>query len=318
MYVEHLEELYGLPAYTFPESGDDSPLPEAGAVAWRIAGHDWDKVKEEFDDAFDRFGASVDLSEVRALILGRWGQAYEHPADGALERLLALKDRLTGLEALFIGDFAQDEEEISWINLCDISPVFEAFPGLRELGVRGGSGLELPAVRHARLRKLWFQAGGLPAAVVRGVGGSELPELEHLELWLGVPEYGGDTEPADLAPLLSGSGFPRLRHLGLRNSEIQDEIAAAVAAAPVVPRLTSLDLSLGVLTDVGGAALLDGQPLTHLTSLDLHHNYLSDAVADRIRRSLEAAGVRVDVSADDADEDVDDDGTVYRYTAVAE
>ena len=99
---------------------------------------------------------------------------------------------------------------------------------------------------------------------------------------------------------------------------MQDAVASAVASAPVVERLEVLDLSMGVLTDEGAAALLGGQPLTHLKTLDLHHHYLSAAVEERVRQTMATAGVEVDLDRDDAEEDTEDDGTVWRYVAVGE
>lgn len=110
--------------------------------------------------------------------------------------------------------------------------------------------------------------------------------------------------------------LPALRHLGLRNSEIQNEIAAAVASAPVVARLHTLDLSNGTLGDEGAAALLEGQPLTHLECLDLHHHFLSEEMERRVADALEPHGVRVDVS--EREEPWDGQGAEGRYTAVAE
>ncbi|NBM16906.1 STM4015 family protein [Streptomyces sp. GC420] len=319
MSVEHLRELDGLPAFTFPHAGEESgrPLPDAGSVAWRVAIHSWES-EETWAEAFDRFLKSVDTSRVRALIVGCWGESYDTSSAVPVERLAAAKDLLPALRAVFVGDMESEESEISWIQQSDVTPVLDAYPELRVLGVRGGSGLAFPAVRHERLRKLYVESGGLPAGVVRGIGASELAALEHLELWLGVPEYGGDAEAADLAPLLSGTRFPALRHLGLCNAEIQDEIAAAVASSPLVARLESLDLSMGVLTDEGAAALLDGQPLTHLSSLDLHHNYLSDPMVRRITDALAPSGVEVDLSSSGYEDEDELDGEVFRYTAVAE
>nr|BFE77740.1 hypothetical protein GCM10020093_003410 [Planobispora longispora] len=144
----------------------------------------------------------------------------------------------------------------------------------------------LRPVRHESLRVLRFESGGLPGHVVRATGACDLPALEHLEMWLGVERYGGDATAADLEPILSGERLPALRHLGLQDSAMQDEIAAAVATAPVVARLESLALSMGVLTDEGAEALLSGQPLTHLKRLDLHHHFLSDAMTERVRAAL--------------------------------
>ncbi|MFE1443669.1 STM4015 family protein [Streptomyces sp. NPDC058739] len=314
---EHLRELYGLPAFTFPGPGEEAKLPAADAVAWRVTSDVYD-ADEEWEAAFERFCAQVDTTGVRALVVGAWREAYDTDPSAVVAALLAARDRLPALRALFLGDMVFEECEISWINQTDVTALLTGFPGLEEFGVRGGSGLGLSGLRHERLRKLTAETGGMPAAFVRGVGASDLPALVHLDLWLGTSEYGADTEVSDLEPLLSGTRLPSLRHLALRNSEIQDEIAAAAASAPVVARLEVLDLSMGVLTDEGAAALLGGQPLTHLKQLDLHHNYISGPLKDRLRETLEPAGVELDLDDADADADEDDDGTVWRYVAVGE
>ncbi|MBI0296440.1 STM4015 family protein [Streptomyces sp. PRKS01-29] len=317
MSVHHLDELHGLPAFDFPASDQGVVLPETDTVAWRISYNPYsDEEEDGFDGRFQRFLTTVAPGRVRALIIGMWGETYEGDADDAIEQLVMAKDRLTSLEAVFIGDITAEESEISWIEQSDVTPVLHAYPGLRELGVRGGSGLSFPAVTHTSLRVLRFETGGLPGEVVRGVAASELPALERLEMWLGVEEYGGDATVADLEPILSGGRFPALRHLGVQNAEIQDEIAVAMAAAPVVAQLESLDLSMGVLTDEGAAALLDGQPLTHLKRLVLDHNYFSTAMEERLRGALEPSGVKVEMS-EKGDQD-EYDNAVFRYTAVSE
>ncbi|MEW2516696.1 STM4015 family protein [Actinacidiphila alni] len=319
----HLRELHGLPAFDFPrsDSKDKSPeLPEADAVAWRIAVDSYDS-DENWEDAFARFTQAVDLSRVRAIIVGSWSDAYDSGPEPVIAAIVAAKDRLPALRALFLGDIVMEECEISWINQGDVSPLLDNFPELESFGVRGGQDLVFPAVTHARLRSLTVETGGMPAQAVRGIAGGDFPALVHLDLWLGTSEYGGDSEIGDLAPFLAGTRLPSLRSLALRNSEIQDEIAAAVASAPVVARLESLDLSMGVLTDEGATALLAGQPLTHLASLDLHHNYLTEPVRERLKEALEPAGVRLDLDRDDADEETDDDdedATVWRFVAVGE
>ncbi|MFJ4600476.1 MULTISPECIES: STM4015 family protein [Streptomyces] len=313
----HVEELYGLPAFAFPGPDAKAELPEPDAVAWRVAGDVYD-AEEEWEDAFARFLATVDTTRVRALIVGAWTEAYETDSSAVTAALLAARDRLPALRALFLGDLVMEEAELSWIQQSDVSGLLTGFPELAEFGVRGGTGLEFPALEHAALRKLVVETGGLPVEVVRGVGGSGLPALEHLELWLGDSMYGADTAVSDLEPILSGTRLPALRHLGLRNSEIQDEIAAAVASAPVVARLETLDLSMGTLGDEGAAALLAGQSLTHLAFLDLHHHYITEPLQQRLRETLEPAGVRLDLNEDDADSYENEDGTVQRFVAIGE
>ncbi|MCB5179050.1 STM4015 family protein [Streptomyces antimicrobicus] len=317
-HPRHLKESYGLPVFDFPGPDDAGSvsLPDAAAVAWRLRSDCYDG-EESWPEVFARFLAAVDVPRVRAIVVGAWRQAYDTGPEEVVAALLEARDRLTSLRALFLGDMESEECEISWIRQGDVTPLLDGFPELEEFGVRGGSGLVFPPVAHRRLRALAVESGGMPAAAVRGVAASELPALERLDLWLGTAEYGGDCEIGDVARILDGDLLPGLRHLGLRNSDIQDEIAAAVASAPVVARLESLDLSMGVLTDDGATALLGGQPLTHLTSLDLHFNYLSEPLRERFREVLEPAGVALDLDPGHADED-EWDGRVWRFVAVGE
>ncbi|GAB2879273.1 STM4015 family protein [Streptomyces mayteni] len=317
----HLEEFHGLGAYEFPDAvkgpADAAGLPAPESVAWCVRVDSYDSA-EEWEEAFARFVAAVDTSRVRALIVGAWSNVYDTGPEAVIEALVAARDRLPALRAVFLGDIVMEESEISWITQGDVAPLLNALPELEEFGVRGGNQLVFPAVRHERLRKLTIETGGMPAQVVRGVAASDLPALVHLDLWLGTANYGGDSELADVAPILAGTRLPALKHLALRNSEIQDDICRGLASAPVVARLEVLDVSMGVLTDDGASALLTGQPLTHLRVLDMHYNYLSEAMRGRLREALEPAGVRVDLDPDDVDLDEDEDGDVWRYVSVGE
>ncbi|WP_406193954.1 STM4015 family protein [Kitasatospora sp. NBC_01560] len=318
----HSGEFHGLPVFDFRVAvdthgvdgeaaapTDPRELPAAGAVAWRVS-VEYDS-GTTFEDVWKAFLDTVDTAGVRAVVLGGWWERDYGPIAGTLAALVREAARLPALEALFLADVTSEECEISWLEMSDVTPVLTAFPRLTELVVRGGNGLALAPVRHDRLTALRFESGGLPGTVVRAVAASELPALERLVLWLGVDEYGGDSTDDDLAPFLDGSRFPALRHLGLANSEYQDEIAAAVAHAPVVARLETLDLSMGMLTDEGATALLEGQPLTHLRALDLHHHYLSEPMQERLREAL--PGVALDLSEAEEEDDPED-----RYVAVAE
>ncbi|GAA3954694.1 hypothetical protein GCM10023085_41460 [Actinomadura viridis] len=261
----------------------------ARGVAWRIAADE----ETPFEAVYERFLHMVDTYQVTALVIGYWGALHEKDKPDPVKLLLDAAHLMPRLEALFLGDVGGDEQELSWVHLPDVTPLLEAFPRLERLDVRGGS-LTLRPVANRGLKTLRIECGGLPAHVVRAVAASDLPGLEHLDLWLGVGHYGGDATVADLEPILAGARLPALRHLGLEDSEIQDEIAAALAGAPVVARLESLSLAMGVLSDDGAAALLSGQPLTHLKKLDLHHHYVSDVMAERMRAAL--PGVSVDLS----------------------
>ncbi|WP_327070724.1 STM4015 family protein [Kitasatospora sp. NBC_01302] len=322
----HLTAFHGLPVFdhtaTLSEESEAAELPAAADAAWKI-GLDYDS-ELSFEEAWQAFLDSVDTTGVRAVVIGNWwGDDYD-PLTRPLAAIVAAAGQLPALQALFIGDVVGEECELSWLQMTDITPVLESFAQLEELVVRGASAgygpsdppLSLRPLRHERLRALRFEAGGLPGSVVRSVTACEFPALERLELWLGVEEYGGDATIADLAPLLAGAGLPALRHLGLENSELQDEIAAAVAGAPVVAQLDGLSLAMGTLTDEGATALLEGQPLTHLSTLDLHHHFLTEAMVERLRTELEPAGVAVDLSEQETPDEYN--GETWRYTANAE
>ncbi|MET9875100.1 STM4015 family protein [Actinacidiphila glaucinigra] len=298
--AHHLQTFHGLRVHTLPEAGT-AGLPEPDAVAWRLDCFEAGDIP--FPEVWGHFTAAVDTTRVRALVLGPWWDDEYCELRPVLDLVLADAERFPALRALFLADVTGEECEVSWLQLTDVTPVLERFPLLEEFGVRGGDSqglgeepLSLRPVRHEALRVLRFESGGLPGAVVRAVAACELPALERLELWLGVQQYGGDATVADLAPILAGGRFPALRHLGLQDSELQDEIAAAVASAPVVAQLETLSLSMGTLTDTGAEALLGGQPLTHLKRLDLHHHFMSGAVTERLRAAVGSAGTEVDLS----------------------
>jgi hypothetical protein len=305
---EHIDSFAGLPIFEFDPAG--APPEDPSAVAIRLSTEF--EENERFQTKWDALFAADWVGQIRALVIGEWGDAYESSVP--VESLVGGAAAMPGLRALFLGELIGEESEISWIQLTDVTPVLHAFPGLEVLRVRGSDGLDFVPGSYPGLRELAFESGGLPAGIVRAVGESDLPNVRHLELWLGTDTYGGDATLADLAPILAGANTPSLAYLGLRDSEIADEVAAAVAGASVVGRLETLDLSLGMLSDVGAAALLSGQPLTHLRKLDLHHHFLTAEMMQRVRDELEPAGVEVDLS----DANLDARRPEDRFIAVAE
>jgi hypothetical protein len=298
-FWNHVATFAGLPVREFAEDGD--PGADPGSIAWRIT-TDYDGGAEAFDALLTALLTAPWAERIQALVIGEWGESYDHAAP--IEALAAAADRLTGLTALFLGEMTSEENEVSWIQHGDIAPLLRAYPRLEVLRVRGSNGLSLSPVRHETLQELAFESGGLPATVIAQVVACEFPALRHLELMLGTDQYGGDADVDDLVPILAGTGWPQLEYLGLRDAEIADNVAAALAGAPIVARLKTLDLSMGMLSDVGAAALLAGQPLVHLRRLDLHHHFLTEAMQARLRDELEPAGVEVDLGEpQDASED---------------
>lgn len=283
-------------------------LRELDRRAFRIGiGYDDDEAK--FTGQLDGLIGDEKVGQLRALVIGGWfSEVCEAGPTSVLEKLTKAAPKFKALEGLFFGDIVQEEAEISWIHQSDFGKLASALPALEALVVRGGEGLRLSGLVSKTLQSLTLQSGGLSKEVVKDVVGADLPELRELTLWLGVDEYGGTSTVADLEPLLSGKLFPKLEHLGLQNSENQDEIAKAVAKSPLLGRLKGLDLSMGTLSDEGANALLASPDLKNLKHLNVRHHYLSAAAV----KELKSRVAEVDAS-DKRTGDGED-----RYTEISE
>jgi hypothetical protein len=307
---ENLTQFYGRDVVDYdPESGLADGAP---AIRLRLS-YEADKATT-FTDLYAQFLKEPAASGVEALVIGMWHQTFEEgdTAERVVENLVSTREHLPALKALFLGDITYEESEISWIEQTDVSPLFTAFPLLEVLGLRGGNRLSLGRPSHPKLKTLIVETGGLPGHVVREVCSADLPALEHLELWLGSENYGGDSTLADLAPILSGRLFPRLTTLALRDCEWADDLAVALADAPVLARIKSLDLSLGNLGDRGALALAAAPIAARLESIDIHHHYVSDEAVAK----LNTLGPRL--NAEDRQEPDMWDDEEHRYIAVSE
>jgi Leucine Rich repeat len=259
----------------------------------------------------EHFLTDQNAIKVTSLIIGVW--SYECESNQPLVELLTSNaDKLPNLSALFLGDIIEEEAQISWIVQSNLAAMLQAYPQLEYLQVKGNDGLSFGEMKLDRLKTLIIETGGLGLSVAKEIFQAQLPALEHLELWLGTPDYGGDITPEDLTPLLDGSIFPKLNYLGLRDSEIADQVAVAIANAPIVQRLKTLDLSLGNMGDIGATALLDSPLINHLEKLDLHYHYISDELAQKLAK----LSVITDVS--DQQKANVYDGEEHRYIAVSE
>ena len=304
---EHLTALAGKPVVDWaPDKLDPSHTTYRISLSYEDEGAQW-------TDRFASFLDAVPNERITGLVVGAWEEMFEDGASATIvEALVVARHRLPNLRTLFFGDIISEECEISWIRQTDISPLFDAYPKLEYFCVRGAEGLQLGALHHQNLKSLIIQSGGLDAAITRATIKADLPALEHLELWLGTPEYGGDTAIADLEPLLAGTRFPRLRYLGLRDSEIADQIAVAIVQAPILERIRVLDLSLGTLSDEGATALLASPLIARLEKLDIHHHFCSNGIIAQFQQ----LGIEVDIS--EQEEPDEHGGEVWRYVSVSE
>lgn len=224
--------------------------------------------------------------------------------------MISNKDSFPQLRNLFIGDMGFEDCEVSWIVQTDLTPVLKAFPKLQSFTIKGSTGLTLPDLRHNALEELVIICGGLPQEVIQQIRDAHLPELKKLELYLGVDQYGFDGSLEDIVPFLEQERFPKLTYLGLKDSELQDEIALAAADAPILDQLHTLDLSLGTLTDKGAEALISSERVRKLAYLDLNYHYMSDEMIQLWKDT----GMNVNVDDQQESDDEDD----WRYPSLTE
>jgi hypothetical protein len=281
--TEHATHLAGKPVALF-----DGRAPfDAAAMVPRLA-LDWEAHVDglAMDDLFGELLRRPDASKLEGLVFGVWDFLDSIDSSSLVGGLVAARDRLPALRALFVGDIVESEQELAWIAQGNLSPVFRAFPRLEELRVRGSTGLALAhedaPIAHARLQSLIVESAGLSREVVRSVLAAELPALTHLELWLGSEAQGATASLDDFAALVAGDLFPSLRSLALKNAETADGLAAAIAGAPLLERLDKLDLSLGTLSDEGAEALLASPAVRQLRDLDVRKSYLSSEMVKRL------------------------------------
>lgn len=221
--------------------------------------------------------------------------------------------KIPSLRKLFIGDFDMEECEISWSEIRDVSKLYPVFPNLEELKLHGGE-IQLGSLKHQKLKTLTLETGGLPGAAVKSVVNGELPELEELTLWFGTDDYGGTGDIDMLKPLLAGENYPKLKRLGLQNSEFENDIAREVATSEILKRIEVLNLSMGTMTDEGAQHILNNRDnFKHLKLLNLDENFISEGVCSQLREAF--PGV---VSLNEQEEPDIDGDEVYLYVSVSE
>jgi hypothetical protein len=299
--VDYAEKFFGLPIVDFRHG---EAIKRRDCV-YRLMQETYD-AEESQRELLDGFLAQVDAESLEALVIGPWNEASSDGPDGFLEGLI--EAQLPALKALFVGDMTYEDCEMSWIIQTDYAPLLAAYPKLEVLRIRGTNELTLPKLSLPNLRELAIESGGLPSAIVRTIGDSELPALQKLELWLGDEGYGFDGDLATYKDLLAKIQPKRLDYLGLRNSEISDQLAGYLAQQSWLGSLHTLDLSMGTLGDDGAKALLASQFLQGLKVLDVRHHYISKSVVEQL------AALPLTLEIDEAEEADDGD----RYVQVSE
>lgn len=241
------------------------------------------------------------------------------PGDGELEyqsvvdKLISLGERKS-LQKLYIGDFQySDDTEISWSSIGNTADLYALYPNLKYLHLQGGN-INLGELHHEKLEFLKLETGGLPLESVQAIDSAYLPNLHTMEIWFGSSYYGAGGNINNLTQLLTGKNYPKLKNLGLKNSEFSNDIPLALANSALLSQLETLDLSMGVFHEVGAKQLIAlADKFQHLNFIDLSQNYIPPATAKTLQKVF---GNKINILEQEKPDEYD--GEMSYYVSVGE
>ena len=224
---------------------------------------------------------------------------------------------------LRIGDVGDADVDMDHHSVGDVGKVItKNFPNLESLFMRSGedygsnsafgiAGLDLP-----KLKELTIQTCALSRKRMKSLTAAKLPALDKLELWFGSRERGANATLADVMPVWDGKLFPRLRHLGLCNSELVLDVIRLLPEGKLAKQLVSLDLSKGTLGDDGVPELVESaKKFPALETLCVDDSWISPAGVRALKKGF--PGVAISAKDQQALVDPEDYGT-DRYVRVSE
>ena len=246
---------------------------------------DGDKEEIDVDDALGWLLDHPSCRFLRELTVGI--NSFMDNGYGQTAKVIGAR-KLTTLRKLILGDFYYEETELNWSDMGDIGPLYKGVPNLESLTLRSGS-MKLGKIDLPKLKELRIITGGFDKGSLASICNAKWPNLETLNIQLG-DENKFTTKL--LQPIFDGKAFPKVRHLGLGNSDISDEICKGLASSKIAAQLESLDLSKGTMGDEGAAALAAGR-FPKLQLLDVTDNWLTKkgvAALKAIAKKVESSG----------------------------
>ncbi len=269
---------------------------------------------EETEDEVAKWVATL-LDEPSAQFLQELTLGIVQGVDNSYDKIIREIGRRPrpALRNLYLGEFDSDQTEISWSSIGDATKLCGACEQLTHLTLRSGSmNLGKPGqFVFPHLTDLTVITGGLTKDNLKAIVGGHLPSLETLTLYLGTERYGSNIARKDVDALLKSDRFPRLRRLGLLNSELADELCQVLHLSPLVAQVKELDLSQGTLSDAGVTALATfAKAFQHLEQLDLSESYVSPTAVKLLQKALPKTQIEAGAPRGDAFE--------RRYVSVSE
>lgn len=309
---KHKERLLG-PLASFEEGEKKLELDwhlgfiRGAKMSWEM----WDDGGGEDARAKKALAALIALPAakfVRALRFGPFPGEEESNFQPLVEALEA--NPPPHLEELILGDLG--DWDISMTNTGAAGDAIAKLTTLKRLTLRAGqigfaSNLSMPA-----LRELSIETGGLTLNNIKQIISLKAPNLERLSIWFGDENYGASGALKDVMPILNGTQFPKLKHLGIMNCTFVNEVVAALPKSKILKQLESLDLSMGCLSDASIDAMLASNAFGHLQLLELTENALTEASEKKVGRLAKKVNFGDEHEPERATPDA------YRYCSVGE
>ena len=247
---------------------------------------DYDATEGNIIDQLKSFIQQENHDKVTKIVIDMW--EYDTTPADILTFFIENKSSFKNVKHFYIGDIESEENEMSWINQTNYEAFLKEYSTIEVLDLRGGMGLKLGNINMPYLKKLRIETGGMDVDIIKDLAASKqnLLNLEHLELWLGTDEYGGNVTIEAIKDLLSGNPFPKLKYLGLMNYDLQDDVVALFENNPILDRIETLDLSMGILTKKGGESLLSNEKLQNLKSLNCEYNFMPEPMIEELSKKF--------------------------------
>ena len=270
----------------------------------------------KISDLIEKYLEKHNTYDNKELIIGYWEDAWEDDSEvsGIVETIVKNKDKFKSLESVYFGDMDSEECEISWIVNTNLAPLVNELK-LKSFTAKGGNDLRFENMRSESLKELIIISGGTNKKTIQDIINADIPNLEKLELYLGDSNYGFDAEIEDLKPFMQRERFPKLKYLGIKNSEIQDEICNEIFKSNILEGLEVLDMSYGTLSDKGADIIIENiDKLKNLKEFNIEYNFISEDLLMKLENKLEKLNIKYLTSQ----EDVYDMDEEYRSPFITE
>lgn len=245
--------------------------------------------------------------QIETMVFGQWNESWEAGPD-FIEFMINNKDKFPNLKHIFTGDMTYMQCEMSWIIQANYNDFLKAYPKLESFAAQGGENLRFGKFSLPNLKEFTIWTGGLAKETLNDLILSDtFQNVEKLEIWLGTENYNGTCTIEEIKALLD-LDIPNLKHLGLMNSDMQDDVVKLLATHPITQQLKTLNISMGILTDEGAKHLLnDG--FDHIEKIYCEHHYMSENMMKDIVIKLQD---RIELSESEGEDDE------YKYVSIGE